>query len=125
MKPIVYFTRDRSPQGVLKLYRKLGITLPGKVAVKVHSGEVGNQNFLRPIFWKDVVEFVDGTIVETNTAYDGSRNTTQRHMATFKQHGWSEYFTIDLLDAVGPDLVLEIPDGKQMKKNYIGKDTTN
>lgn len=93
--------------------------------MKVHSGEEGNQNFLHPDFWEPMVEAVNGTIVECNTAYAGSRNTTEKHMATMEKHGWSKYFKVDLLDAEGPDLVLDIPDGKRIKKNYVGKDIVN
>ena len=125
MKPVVYFSRTITPEKILELYQKLGKTLSGNVAIKVHSGEPGNQNFLRPEFWKPVVDHVGGTIVETNTAYEGGRNTTERHMATFKAHGWSKHFTVDLLDATGPDLVLDIPNGKVLKKNYVGKDMVN
>lgn len=122
MKSIVYFTNTISPASVLKLYKKLGKELPGNIAVKVHSGEQGNQNFLKPKFWKDMIDHVGGTVVECNTAYEGERNTTERHVALFRKHGWSEYFTMDLLDAIGPDLVLEIPNGKVIRKNYVGKD---
>ncbi len=122
MKPVVYFSSVITPEKVLELYQKLGVTLPGKVAIKVHSGEVGNQNFLRPEFWKPVVDHVGGTIVECNTAYEGARNTTERHLATFKKHGWSEMFPVDLLDAAGPDLVLPVEGGKVLKENYVGKD---
>ena len=122
MKPIVYFSRTITPEKVLELYQKLGKELPGKVAIKVHSGEVGNQNFLRPPFWKPIIDHVGGTVVECNTAYPGSRNTTKRHMKTFKKHGWIDYFAVDLLDAEGPDMVLEIPEGKIIQKNYVGKD---
>ncbi len=122
MKSNVFFSRDITPERVLALYKALGKTLPGKVAVKVHSGEVGNQNFLRPDFWKPVIDFVGGTVVECNTAYEGGRNTTQRHLVTLKNHGWTDAFPVDLLDAEGPDLVLDIPTGKQIRKNYVGKD---
>ena len=125
MKPVVYFTRDITPESVRKLFDMLEKQLPGKTAVKVHSGEPGNQNFLKPEFWKNVVEAVDGTVVECNTAYKGGRDTSQRHMETFQKHGWSSLFTVDLLDAQGPDLVLEIPEGKQIQKNYVGKDIVN
>lgn len=125
MKSKVYFTRNITPESVLQLYKLLEKDLPGNVAIKVHSGEPGNQNFLRPAFWKDIVEHVGGTIVECNTAYDGGRNTTERHIATFKKHGWSELFQVDLLDAKGPDMVLDIPDGKRIQKNYVGKDMAN
>ena len=125
MKPSIYFSRTITAEKVLELYKMLRKELNGNVAIKVHSGEVGNQNFLRPDFWKPVVDYVGGTIVECNTAYEGARNTTERHMATFKKHGWSELFTVDLLDAKGPDMVLDIPNGTQIKKNYVGKDMAN
>lgn len=121
----VFFTRDITPEAVLQLYQAVGKELSGNVAIKVHSGEPGNQNFLRPAFWKAVVDHVGGTIVESNTAYEGGRNTTERHVATFKKHGWSELFSVDLLDATGPDLVLEIPEGKRIQKNFVGKDLKN
>ena len=122
MKPVVYFTREITPEKVLELYKKAGKTLPGKVAIKLHSGEKGNQNFLGPEFWKPVIEHVRGTAVECNTAYDGERNETRKHKKLLENHGWSRYFDVDLLDAEGPDLELEIPNGKVIKKNYIGKD---
>ena len=122
MKPVVYFTREITPEKVLELYKKAGKELPGKVAIKLHSGEKGNQNFLGPDFWKLVIEYVGGTVVECNTAYDGERNETRKHKKLLEDHGWSRYFDVDLLDAEGPDLELEIPNGKVIKKNYIGKD---
>ena len=125
MKPIVYFSRTITPEKVLELYQKLGKTLKGNVAIKVHSGEPGNQNFLRPDFWRPLVDHVGGTIVECNTAYKGGRDTAQRHMETFQKHGWMDYYTVDLLDAEGPDLVLDIPKGKKIQKNYVGKDISN
>ena len=125
MKSKVYFSREITPAKVLELYKLLGVTLEGKTAVKVHSGEKGNQNFLKPDFWKDIIEYVGGTVVECNTAYNGERNTTEKHLKLFDDHGWTEHFTVDLLDAEGPDLVLEIPDGKQIKKNFIGKNIEN
>ena len=125
MKSKVFFSREITPEKVVELYRAAGKELPGRVAVKVHSGEEGNQNFLHPDFWEPMVEAVNGTIVECNTAYAGSRNTTEKHMATMEKHGWSKYFKVYLLDAEGPDLVLDIPDGKRIKKNYVGKDIVN
>ena len=121
----VYFSKQITPASVLKLYQVLSKELPGNVAIKVHSGEPGNQNFLRPEFWKDVIDHVGGTVVECNTAYKGGRDTTQRHLKTFEDHGWSKYFTVDLLDAAGPDLVLDIPKGKKIRKNFVGKDIVN
>lgn len=125
MSAKVYFSKEISPEKVLELYRLLGKTLPGKVAIKVHSGEVGNQNFLHPEFWKPVVDEVAGTVVECNTAYDGARNTTEKHLNAIKLHGWSLFFPFDLLDAEGPDLELPIPNGKRIQKNFVGKNLAN
>ena len=125
MKSTVYFCKDLSPEAVLKLYKQLGKDLPGRVAIKVHSGEEGNPNFLRPAFWKPVVDYVGGTIVECNTAYDGARNTTDRHKVLLKKHGWSDMYPVDLLDAQGPDLVLPIPEGQTIQQNFVGKDLAN
>ena len=119
-KAKVYFSRIITPARALELYRALGKALPGKVAVKLHSGEPGNQNFLKPDFFRPVIEEVHGTVVECNTAYDGGRNQTEKHLETLKKHGWTE-FPVDLLDAEGPDLVLPIPNGKIIQKNYVGK----
>ena len=125
MGATVYFSKEITPQKVLELYNLLGKQLPGKVAVKVHSGEKGNQNFLKPDFWKPVIDHVGGTVVECNTAYKGQRDTTQKHMQLMEDHGWSRYFSVDLLDAQGPDLELPVPNGKIIQKNYVGKDIVN
>ena len=125
MKAKVYFTKNLTPQSVIKMYQVLGIDLPGKVAVKVHSGEKGNQNYLRPEFLRPMIEHVNGTVVECNTAYGGERNTTEKHKKLISEHGWTKYFDVDLLDAEGPDLKLAIPNGKVIKKNYVGKNMAN
>lgn len=125
MKPIVYFSRTISPEKVLEMYKLLGKNLPGRVAIKVHSGEKGNQNFLRPDFWRSVIDHVGGTVVECNTAYEGERNTTKKHVKLFEEHGWTRYFPVDILDGEGPDLELEIPNGRVIKKNYVGKNIVN
>ena len=121
----VYLTRDISPEKVLELYKLLGVELPGRVAIKVHSGEKGNQNFLRPDFWQPVVDYVGGTVVECNTAYKGERFTSDRHRKLFGYHGWLDFFEVDLLDEEGPDLELAIPNGKVIQKNYVGKNIVN
>ena len=125
MKSKVYFSRDISAETVLKLYQLLDAPLTGKVAIKVHSGEPGNQNYLRPAFWKPIIDEVGGTVTECTTAYDGGRNTTAKHLYTLRQHGWSTHFDVDLLDAEGPDLELAIPGGKCIQKNFVGKNLTN
>lgn len=123
MKSKVYFTNEITAEAVLRLYNHINYKLEGNVCVKVHSGEPGNQNFLRPNFWKPIINEVNGTVVECNTAYEGRRNTTKAHLETFKLHGWNT-FRVDLLDSEGPDLVLDIPEGKQIKTNYVGKGIT-
>lgn len=125
MKSKVLFTRIISPEMVLTMYEELGKELTGHIAIKLHSGEEGNQNFLTPEFWAPIIRHLDGTVVECNTAYEGSRNTTEKHLKTIEKHGWSRYFNVDLLDAEGPDLVLDIPGGKVIQKNYVGKDIAN
>ena len=120
-KAKVYFTREITPENVVKMYEALGKKLQGNVAVKVHSGEKGNQNYLHPEFMKPMVEHVKGTIVECNTAYEGERNLTEKHQKLMEAHGWSAYFDVDIMDAEGEDKVLEIPNGKVIKKNYVGK----
>ena len=129
MKPVVYFSKEISPEKVVEMYHKLGIELPGKVAVKLHSGEKGNQNFLRPEFWKPMIEEVDGTVVECNTAYGdafgGVRDHTETHRQLIEYHGWSKVFNVDLMDAEGPDVVWEIPNGRILKSNQLGKNILN
>lgn len=121
----VFFSSEITPEKVVELYQCLGVTLPAKTAVKLHSGEAGNQNFLKPDFWKPIIELLDGTVVECNTAYDGARNTTQKHKKLLKDHGWEAYFTVDLLDAEGPDLELPIQNGKVLTRNLVGKNISN
>ena len=129
MKSKVYFTRELTPEAVVKLYHALGIVLPGKVAVKIHSGEKGNQNFLHPEFWKPMVDEIHGTIVECNTAYGdatgGVRDNTEAHLKLLEEHGWTKYFDVDLMDAEGPDVVWPIPNGKILKENRLGKNILN
>ena len=124
-KAKVYFTKEITPQSVIKVYEKLGIKLPGNVAVKLHSGEEGNQNYIKPDFVKAIVERVNGTVVECNTAYEGARNSTDKHKKLLEKHGWTKYFDVDLMDEAGPDMVLDIPNGKVIKKNYVGKNLKN
>lgn len=124
-KAKVYFTKEITPQSVIKVYEKLGIKLSGNVAVKLHSGEEGNQNYIKPDFVKAIVERVNGTVVECNTAYEGARNSTDKHKKLLEKHGWIKYFNVDLMDEAGPDMVLDIPNGKVIKKNYVGKNLKN
>lgn len=118
-KAKVYFTSILEPNSLVKLYKKLGVELPGNVAVKLHSGERGNQNYLKPEFVKEIIEYVNGTVVECNTAYEGARNTTERHLNLMKEHKWSEYFKVDILDSDNEE-ILTNPTGEVIKKNYVG-----
>ena len=130
MKSKVFFSSEITAEKVVELFNAAsnalpGGILPGKVAVKLHSGEPGNQNFLKPDFWQPVVNDVHGTVVECNTAYDGGRNTTEKHRETMEKHGWSKHFTVDIMDAEGPDAELLIPNGKRIKKVQVGKNMLN
>ena len=119
-KSKVYFIKDVTPENVVRAYDALGVSLGGNVAVKLHSGEPGNQNFLRPDFMKSAVNHVNGTIVECNTAYDGGRDTTERHKETMQLHGWIEIADVDIMDAEG-QVELPVAGGKQLETNYVGK----
>lgn len=120
-KAKVYFTSKVTPKDMIEIYEKLGVKLTGKVAVKLHSGEKGNQNYLKPEFVKEIVKYVNGTVVECNTAYGGARNTSEKHKELLKEHGWNKYFDVDLMDEEGPDKVLKIENAKVLKENYVGK----
>lgn len=125
MKSKVYFCKEITSESLLKLYDCLGIELKGKIAAKVHSGEAGNQNYLKPDFWKPLIDKLNATVVECNTAYDGERDTSEKHLRLLKDHGWSTNFKVDLLDEEGPDKVLDIPNGQTITKNYVGKNLMN
>lgn len=125
MKSKVYFSRKITPEKIISMYRLLGRELSGRVAVKVHSGEAGNQNFLHPEFWKPVIDSVGGTVVECNTAYGGERNLTEKHEKLMEKHGWKKYFDVDIMDAEGPDVRIPIPDGFAIKENFLGKNIMN
>lgn len=120
----VYFTKNISSENLVKIFDLLEKEkkLHGNIAIKIHSGEEGNQNFLRPEFLKAVIDHVGGTVVECNTAYDGERDTAEKHEKLIEKRGWNKLFKFDLLDATGPDIELNIPNGVQIKRNYIGKD---
>lgn len=125
MKSKVYFTKEITKESVLKMYEVLEKELKGNVAIKVHSGEAGNQNYIKPEMYEDIIKHLNATIVECNTAYDGARDTTEKHKKLLEEHNWTKYYKVDLLDGDGPDLVLDIPNGKIIKKNYVGKNIEN
>ena len=121
---IVYFTKKITPESLVKIYKKINSPLTGNIAIKLHSGEDGNQNYVKPEFVKDLIEYVNGAVVECNTAYNGQRNSTNKHLKLLEKHGWNKYFDVDLLDEEDDDLVLDIPNGKVINKNYVGKNLT-
>ena len=124
-KSKVYFTKEITPESVVKMYESLGISLPGKVAIKLHSGEKGNQNYIRPEFVRPIVEKLNATVVECNAAYGGARNTTEKHKKLIEEHHWTKYFDVDIMDEEGPDVELDIPNGKVLKKDFVGKHINN
>ena len=124
-KSKVLFTKNLTGEGLINIYEKLGVELKGNIAIKLHSGEAGNQNYLRPEFVKPLIEKLGGTVVECNTAYAGERNTSEKHKKLIEEHGWSKYFKFDLMDEEGPDKVLEVKNGKVLKENFVGKNLTN
>ena len=124
MKSKVLFTKELTPSSLVKIYEALGHKLSGNVAVKLHSGEAGNQNYLKPEFVEELINHINGTVAECNTAYDGERNTTLKHQKLLENHGWSKHFKVDLLDEK-EDLELDVPNGKRIKKNYVGKNIEN
>ena len=124
-KSKVLFTKNITGEGLINIYEKLGVKLEGNIAIKLHSGEAGNQNYLRPDFVKPLIEKLGGTVVECNTAYAGERNTSEKHKKLIEEHGWSKYFKFDLMDEEGPDKVLEVKNGKVLKENFVGKNLLN
>ena len=120
----VYFIKEVTQENLIKVYETLNVELKGKVAVKIHSGEQGNQNYIKPEFIKPIIDKVNGTVVECNTAYKGAKNTTEKHKKLISEHNWTNYFNVDIMDEDG-DLEIDIPNGKVIKKNYLGKNIKN
>lgn len=117
----VYFSSVITPENVINMYKRVGLVLTGNIGVKVHSGEEGNQNYLRPEFLRPMINYVNGTVIECNTAYPGERNTTTKHKRTIEKHGWNKYFPVDIMDEDDDgDIVLNIPNGTTIKKDYVG-----
>ena len=130
MKSKVYYCKEITPEKLVDLYKMIGKELTGKIAVKVHSGEEGNQNYLKPEFMKPIIEYVNGTVVECNTAYgdrfnSGKRDTTESHLKVIENHGWNKYFTVDLMDAEPEDIELKIDNGTHLDRDIVGKNLLN
>lgn len=122
--PKVYMTTDISPEGLVEVYKALGKEAKGRVAVKISTGEPGGKNFLKPELIKNLVQMVNGTIVECNTAYKGRRNTTEAHLAAAREHGFFDIANVDIMDADG-DFKLEVSDTTHIKYNLVGKNLKN
>ena len=119
-KSKVYFSKEITPENLVEIYKKVGKDLKGNVAIKVHSGEAGNQNYIRPEMYQDIINKLNATIVECNTAYAGERNETNKHKKLLEKHNWTKYYNVDILDE-SEELELNIPSGKRIKKNYVGR----
>lgn len=124
MKAQVYFTRDISAQGLLKIYDALGVTLKGKVAVKISTGEPGGHNFLSPALIKPLVDRLQGTIVECNTAYEGKRYKSCDHWQAIRDHGFAAIAPCDIMDEEG-DIALPVNGGVRISQNYVGAHLRN
>lgn len=115
----VYMTDRITPESLVHIYEAMGISLPGRVAVKISTGEPGGHNFLQPDLIKDLVHRLKGTIVECNTAYEGRRNTTQAHWQTIHDHGFAAIAPCDILDEDG-DMAIPVNGGYHLHENYVG-----
>lgn len=124
-KSKVLFTSSTSGEKLVEMYKKLNVELKGKVAVKVHSGEPGGNNFIKPHEMKDLVALVNGTIVECNTAYQGNRYHTEDHLKAIEDHGFNDIADVDIMDSEGDDLVLKVSPYNVIEKNYVGSHLTN
>lgn len=124
-KSVVYFTKEITPHSIGRIFEKLNVSLQGKTMVKVHSGEAGNQNYITPDYFTDVFSKVDGVVCECNTAYNGARNTAEKHKKLIHDHGWDRFFPCDVMDEDDNDLVLEIPNGQKIQKDYVGSHFAN
>lgn len=123
-QPKVYFTKEITPEAQVKIYKALGREANGRVAVKISTGEAGGNNYLKPTFIRGLVDEVNGTIVECNTAYPGRRNTAEAHWQTIHQHGFDSIFAVDLMDEYG-DIRIPVKDKKHIKYNIVGNHLPN
>ena len=122
--PKVYMTTDISAEGLVKVYQALGVEATGKVAVKISTGEPGGHNYLKPELIKNLVQSVNGTIVECNTAYPGRRNTTEAHLEAAREHGFFDIANVDIMDAEG-EIKIPVQDTSRLKYNIVGKNLAN
>ena len=121
----VYFTREITPESLVKIYEALGKKLTGKVGVKISTGEPGGHNYLKPELIKDLVNIVNGTIVENCTAYGGKRQALEDHLKCVEDHGFTKIANVDILDSEG-EISIPTRDGSvHLKEDIIGSHSTN
>ena len=123
-KPKVYMTTDISPEGLVEVYKALGVKAKGKVAVKISTGEPGGKNYLKPELIGKLVKKVKGTIVECNTAYGGRRSSTAEHLKAAREHGFFEIADVDIMDSAG-DMIIPVKDTARIKHNIVGANLKN
>lgn len=120
----VYFTREITPEALVRIYKALGKEAKGRVAVKISTGEAGGHNYLKPELIRNLVDEVGGTIVECNTAYAGSRNTSAAHWKTIRQHGFDKIAKVDIMDEHG-DMRIPVKDTTHIKYDIVGASLAN
>lgn len=123
-QPKVYFTKEITPESLVKIYKALGVEATGRVAVKISTGEGGNTHYLKPQLIRQLVEEVNGTIVECCTAYPGTRMDPQKHWETIHEHGFDSIFAVDLMDEYG-DIRIPVKDHKHLRYNIVGNHLPN
>lgn len=124
MKSKVYFTKEITPESLIKIYEALGVELKGKVGVKVSTGERGSKGYLKPELIGPLVKKLNGTIIECNTAYDGARNTVEDHLKVAEEHGFTSYADVDIMDANG-EFKIPVKKGKHLEYDIVGENLKN
>lgn len=123
-KSKVYFIKEITEDNLVRIFKILDVKLEKPIAIKVHSGENGNKNYLKPEFLKEIINYVDGTVVECNTAYEGMRNTTEKHKELINRHGWDKLYSFDIMDSEG-SITLSIKNGSVIHENHVGSHIKN
>ncbi len=123
-KAKVYYTKDITPENLVRIYDALGVELPGKVGIKISTGEAGNHNYLKPELIKDLVAKLQGTIVECNVAYAGGRDQTERHLETAREHGFLDIAEVDIMDAHG-EIEIPVTNHKWLPIDIVGEHIDN
>ncbi len=120
----VYYTSEITPESLVKIYKALGVEATGRVAVKISTGEAGNNHYLKPTFIRNLVDEVGGTIVECCTAYGGSRQDVSKHWQTIHEHGFDSIFAVDIMDEFG-QMRIPVKDRTHIKYDIVGEHLAN